>query len=143
MPFCPETGIPYGKSPFAFSGGTGKARFCSFASTVGCSIGVGDASAASEGSEVDRRDGCFVVVFLGWLGWKAFEIDLPTLLKKSPTGSAATHCPAKNNSAVTGMQIQRVRRRRVFNLQMFKVKLRFSVKIETKEKKKSFRANGL
>jgi hypothetical protein len=60
--------------------------------------------------EVGRRDTRFVFFSAGLgvgRGWKAFETDWPTFLKKSPTGSALTHGTLANNSAATSNQSQR------------------------------------
>jgi hypothetical protein len=67
-------------------------------------------------------------------GWKAFETDWLTFLKKSPTGSALTHRPLKNNSAATGNEIQRERIKRLVSFSAFNVKTRFSVGIGVEEK---------
>jgi len=65
--------------------------------------------------ELGRREARVVLFFsgdgVGW-GWKAFEIEWPTFLKKSPTGSAFTQRPVKKNSATTGNETQRERVRR-------------------------------
>src|SRR5215831_7419093 len=102
-------------SPFAFSTGTAEARstlgvaISSLTRLGGCSSGVGDTSAGFRFPEFGRRDtGLVFSVGLGvGRGWKAFETDWPTFLKKSPTGSAFTHGPLANNSAATGNQSQR------------------------------------
>jgi len=118
MPLCPGTGIPYGRSPFAFSAGTVEARctvtagviFSSLTGLLACSGGVGDASPGLRFRELGRRDTRFVFFSVGLgvgRGWKAFETDWPTFLKKSPTGSAFTHGPLANNSAATSNQRQR------------------------------------
>jgi len=68
MPFCPGTGIPYGRSPFAFSGGTVEARstltagvnFTSWTTFVGCPTGVAEAVATFDIREPGRREGGFV-----------------------------------------------------------------------------------
>jgi hypothetical protein len=67
-------------------------------------------------------------------GWNAFETDWLTFLKKSPTGSALTHRPLKNNSAVTDNKIQRERMKRLVRFSAFNVKTRFSVRIGVEEK---------
>src|SRR5437667_10934 len=46
-------------------------------------------------------------------GWKEFEMDCPTFLKKSPTGSALTQRPLKRNKAAIGKQTQRESMRRL------------------------------
>jgi hypothetical protein len=123
MPLWPGTGIPYGISPFAFSTGTAEAlstvivgvTFSSLTSFVGCSSGVGDASAGFRFRELGRRDTRFVFFSAGLgvgRGWKAFETDWPTFLKKSPTASAFTDRALKKNSATTGNEIQRERTKR-------------------------------
>jgi hypothetical protein len=99
---------------------------------VGTSTGAGDAAVAVKFRELGRRAARFVFFSFGLgvgRGWKAFETDWPTFLKKSPTGSALTHRPFKNNSAATGSEIQRERIKRIVRLSAFNVKTRFSVRI--------------
>jgi len=78
---------------------------------VDCSSGVGDASTRFDCGEVGCRDARFVGFFLVGLGvgrgWKALEMEWPTFLKKSPTGSPFTHGALTKNSAATGNEIQR------------------------------------
>jgi len=62
-------------------------------------------------------------------GWKAFETDWPTFLKKSPTGSAFMLRPLKKNSVATGNKTQRERIIRLIRFSAFNVKARFSVRI--------------
>jgi hypothetical protein len=144
MPLWPGTGIPYGISPFAFSTGTAEARstvgvaICSLTRLGGCSSGVGDTSAGFSFRELGRGDARFVFFSAGLgvgRGWKAFETDWPTFLKKSPTGSASTHRPLNKNSAVSGNEIQRERKKRLLELSAFNVKTRFSLRIRAQEKK--------
>src|SRR5262245_9320128 len=144
MPFWPGTGIPYGISPFAFSTGTAEARrtvgvaISSLARLGGRSSGVGDTSAGFRFRELGRRD-IRLVFFSAGLGvgrgWKAFETDWPTFLKKSPTGSASTHRAVNKNSAVTGNETQRERKERLLELSAFNVKTRFSLRVRAYEKK--------
>src|SRR6266498_5129492 len=132
MPLRPGTGIPYGISPFAFSAGAGEAgstvrvNFSSLAGFGGAPGALGPASPAFDSWEAGCREAR--VVFLGW-GWKAFEIDWPTFLKKSPTGSAFAHCPLKKKSAATGKQTRRERMRRFTILSAFNLKPGFSARI--------------
>jgi len=88
--------------------------------------------------ELGRRAARFVVFFsLGFAvgrGWKAFETDWLTFLKKSPTGSALTHRPLKNKSAATGNEIQREQIKRLVGFWTFNVNTRFSVGIGVEEK---------
>src|SRR5215467_805611 len=101
-------------SPFAFSTGTAEARstlgvaISSLTRLGGCSSGVGDTSAEFRFRELGRRDtGLVFPPGLGvGRGWKAFETDWPTFLKKSPTGSAFTLRALKKNSAATGNKTQ-------------------------------------
>lgn len=138
--------MPYGRSPFALSIGTPEARitvtvgviFSSSTGIVGCSTGVGDASAGFKLRELGRRGVRLVFLSAGLgvgRGWKAFETDWPTFLKKSPTGSAFTHRPLNKNSARIDDAIQRDRMK---NLMMmgFNVKAEFSARIGTYEKQK-------
>ena len=124
MPFCPATGIPYGMSPFAFSAGTTEARstvmagvsFTSRTTFVVCSTGVGDAPEIFGFREPGRREACAAFFSFGLgvgRGWKEFEMDCPTFLKKSPTGSALTQRPLKRNKAAIGKQTQRESMRRL------------------------------
>src|SRR5215475_8585256 len=125
-------------SPFAFSTGTAEAlstlgvAISSLTRLGGCASGVGDAWAGFRfrGPGLGRRGDTRLVFFSVGLGvgrgWKAFETDWPTFLKKSPTGSASTHRPLKKNSAVTGNEIQRERKKRLSELWGFNVKTRFS-----------------
>ena len=69
-------------------------------------------------------------------GWKAFETEWPTFLKKSPTGSAFTHRAVKKNSAATGNETQRERKTRLIRSSAFNVKAGFSVRIGVYEKEK-------
>ena len=146
MPLWPGTGIPYGKSPFAFSMGTPEARttvmvgatFSSRTRFVGCSSGVGDASAGFMFRELGRREARLFFFSEGFgvgRGWKAFDIDWPTFLKKSPTGSACTHGPLNKNSASAGMKIQREQIKDLIAMR-FNVKAGFSATIGTYEKQK-------
>ena len=125
-------------SPLAFSAGTAEARititvgvtFSCLTTTVGASSGVGDVSVIFEFRELGReaRFG-FLVVSVGvGRGSKAFEIDCPTLLKKSLTASAFAHRPLKKNSAATGTNNQRERMTRIVMLSAFNVKLGFSAR---------------
>src|SRR6476659_1945546 len=138
--------MPYGKSPFAFSGGADAARctttagvtFSSLTRSVGCSSGAGDAAVAVRFRELGRRAARFVVFFSVGLGvgrgWKAFETDWPTFLKRSPTGSAFTHRPLIKNSTATGSEIQREQLKQLVRFSAFNVKTRFSFGIGVKEK---------
>lgn len=73
MPLWLGTGIPYGKSAFAFSGGTLEARctmtegltFSSLARSTGCPSGVGEAPTTFDRGEVGRRETRVVVFFFG------------------------------------------------------------------------------
>lgn len=122
MPLWPGTGIPYGISPFAFSAGTAEARCTVTTGTFslltrfgGCSSGVGDAATGFDCGELGRRRACFVFFSAGLgvgRGWKALETDRPTFVKKSPTGSAFTRGPLKQNSATAGNETQRERTKR-------------------------------
>lgn len=100
---------------------------------VDCSTGVGDASTRFDCGEVACREARFVVFFFVGLGvgrgWKAFETDWLTFLKKSPTGFALTHRPLNKNSAATGSETQRERIKRLIRFSAFNVKARFSVRI--------------
>ena len=147
MPLWPGTGIPYGKSPFALSGGTAEARstvtgggsFSSLTRFVSCSRGVGDASAGLRFREIGRRAACFAFFSVGLgvgRGWKAFETDWPTFLKKSPTGSAFTLRALKKNSAATGNKTQCERIKRLIRLSAFNLKTGFSARIGAYEKEK-------
>src|SRR5215471_8674613 len=130
-------------SPFAFSTGTAEARstlgvaISSLTRLGGCSSGVGDTSAGFRFRELGRRD--TGVVFPAGLGvgrgWKAFETDWPTFLKKSPTGSAFTHRPLNKNSASTGKEIQRERIKDLI-VTRFNVKAGFSATFLTYWKQK-------
>src|SRR4051812_38484100 len=125
-------------SSFAFSGGTYAARctvtagvtFSCLTRSVGCSTGVGEAAVAVKIRELGRRAARFVVFFsVGFgvgRGWKAFETDWPTFLKRSPTGSAFTHRPLTRNSATTGSETQR-EMKRLLRFSAFNVKTTFSV----------------
>ena len=98
--------------------------FSSFATTVGSSTGAGDASVAVKFRELGRRAARFVFFSVGLgvgRGWKAFETDWPTFLKKSPTGSAFTHRALKKNSAATGNEIQRERKKWLIRFSAFNV----------------------
>src|SRR3954468_20476927 len=124
-------------SSFAFSGGTYAARctvtagvtFSSLTRSVGCSTGVGEAAVAVKIRELGRRAARFVVFFSVGVGrgWKAFETDWPTFLKRSPTGSAFAHRPPMTNSASSGSEIHRERIKRLVKFSRFNVKTRFSV----------------
>jgi hypothetical protein len=59
-------------------------------------------------------------------GWKAFETDWPTFLKRSPTGSAFTHRPLRRNSATTDSDSQREKIKQLLRFWTFNVKTRFS-----------------
>jgi hypothetical protein len=72
---------------------------------------VGFASGALGIREAGRRE---LRTFLDFCccdgcGWKEFEIDWPTLLKKSPTGSAFADRPLKKRSATISKIIHRER----------------------------------
>jgi len=147
MPLCPGTGIPYGRSPFAFSAGTVEARctvtagviFSSLTGLLACSGGVGDAWAGFRFRELGRRDTRFVFFSVGLgvgRGWKAFETDWPTFLKKSPTGSAFTDGPLANNSAATGNQSQRRWKKNVIRSSAFNDEAVISVRFGTYWKQK-------
>src|SRR5215472_4126815 len=147
MPFCPGTGIPYGMSPFAFSTGTAEARstvivgvaLSSGTRFVGCSSGVGDAWAGFRFCELGRRGTRFVFFSTGLgvgRGWKAFETDWPTFLKKSPSGSACTHGSLRKTSATTATKIQREQIKRLIRCSAFNVKAGFSATIRTYGKQK-------
>src|SRR5262245_25916373 len=113
--------------------------FSSLTTLVGCSSGVGDASAGLRFRELGRRDTCLVFFSAGFgvgRGWKAFETDWPTFLKKSPTGSAFTHGPLTNNSAATSNQSQRGWTKDVLRSWAFNVKTGFSARIGTYQKQK-------
>jgi hypothetical protein len=135
-------------SPFAFSAGTAEARstvttgiFSSLTKFGGCSSGVGDAATRFDCDEVGRRDTRFVFLSAGLgvgRGWKAFETDWPTFLKKSPTGSAFADRPLNNNSATAGNKIQRKRTKRSTRCSAFNVKTEFSARIGAYEKQKNF-----
>lgn len=140
MPLWPGTGIPYGKSPFAFSAGTADAcstvtlgvTFSSLTRLVGCSRGVGDASAGLGIRELGRRATRFVFLSAGLgvgRGWKAFETDWLTFLKKSPIGSAFTHGPLAKNSTATGNEIQRDRIKLLIWSSAFNLEMRFSLRV--------------
>jgi hypothetical protein len=106
--------------------------FSSLATTVGSSTGAGDALLAVKFREPGRRAARFVFFSFGLgvgRGWKAFETDWPTFLKKSPTGSAFTHRPLKKHNAATGSKTQRERKKRLIGFSAFNVKARFSVRI--------------
>src|SRR5213593_2144370 len=128
-PFRFGTGIPYGMSPFAFAGGAAEAGntvgagFSSLTDFGGSSSGLASVAAAFDSRDVSRPEACFFLVGPGegW-GWKAFEIDWPTFLKKSPTGSAFAQRPLNKKSATTGKQIQRELMRRLIRLSAFNVK---------------------
>jgi hypothetical protein len=130
-PFWPGTGIPYCISPLAFPAGAADAGstvggdFSSLGGGFdGSSTGVGVGAAAFDPREVDRRGGrVFLGCCCGGGGWKAFEMDWPTFLKKSPTGSAFAHRPLKKKSATTSKEMQRERIRRLIKLSVFNVKL--------------------
>ena len=106
---------------------------------AGCSSGVGDASTTFDCDEVGCREGRFVVFFLVGMGvargWKAFEMEWPTFLKKSPTGSPFTHRALKKNNAVTGNKIQR-EQKDLGKSSAFNVKSGFSARIGTYGKQK-------
>jgi hypothetical protein len=75
-------------------------------------------------------------------GWKAFETDCPTFLKKSPTGSALTQRPLKRKRAATGKQTQRESMRRLIELSACTFKPGFFTNVGGLEKKISL-PNGL
>jgi hypothetical protein len=92
---------------------------------VGTSTGAGDAAVVVKFCELGRRAARFVFFSVGLgvgRGWKAFETDWPTFLKKSPTGSAFTHRPLKKNSAATGNETQHERKKRLNRFSAFNVK---------------------
>jgi hypothetical protein len=94
---------------------------------------VGDASAGLRFRELGRRDTRFVFFSAGLgvgRGWKAFETDWPTFLKKSPTGSAFAHCPLKKKNAATGNKTQRQRIKQLISFSAFNVEPVFSAKVE-------------
>ena len=138
--------MPYGKSPFAFSAGTVEARCTRTLGVtfslrfVDCSSGVGDGSTRFECGDVGCRDALLVVFFLVGLGvgrgWKAFEMEWPTFLKKSPTGSPFTHRALKKNSAATGNKIQREQMKDLSKSSAFNVKTGFSERIGSYGKQK-------
>ena len=131
-------------SPFAFSTGTAEARstlgvaISSLTRLGGCSSGVGDSPAEFRFRELGRRDtGLVFPAGLGvGRGWKAFETDWPTFLKKSPSGSACTHGSLRKNSATTGTKIQRERMKRLIRSSAFNMKAGFSATIRTYGKQK-------
>jgi hypothetical protein len=90
---------------------------------VGCSSGVGDASTKFDFDEVGCREARFVgFFFVGpgvGRGWKAFEMEWPTFLKKSPTGSPFTDRALKKNTAATGRESQRERMKRLIRFSGF------------------------
>jgi len=90
---------------------------------VGFSNGVGDASTRFDCDEVGCREGRFVVFFFVGLGvgrgWKAFEMEWPTFLKKSPTGSPFTDRALKKNTAAIGSESQRERIKRLIRFSGF------------------------
>jgi hypothetical protein len=131
-PFWPGTGIPYCISPLAFPAGAADAGrtvggdFSSLGggfdgSSIGVGLGLG--SAAFDIRDAGRRE---LRVFLGCCcgggGWKAFEMDWPTFLKKSPTGSACAGRSFKKKRATTSKEIQRERIRRLIGLSALTVK---------------------
>src|SRR4029077_14526038 len=119
--------------------------FSSLTRFVGCSSGVGDAPTRFDCGELARCAARFVFFSVGLgvgCGWKAFETDWPTFLKKSPTGSAVTQRPLKKNSAATGSEIQRERKKRLIRFSAFNVKTRFSVGSGSK-RRKNFSAREL
>ena len=138
-------------SPFAFSTGTAEARstlgvaICSLTRLGGCSSGVGDTLAGFRFGELGRRDpGLVFSAGLGvGRGWKAFETDWPTFLKKSPSGSACTHGSLRKNSATTGTKIQRERIKRLIRSSAFNVKADFPQGSRVMGSKKSFCAETL
>src|SRR5213593_4448880 len=113
-PFRFGTGIPYGMSPFAFAGGAAEAGntvgagFSSLTDFGGSSRGLASVPAAFDSRDVSRPEARFFLVGPGegWV-WKAFEIDWPTFLKKSPTGSPFAECPLKRKSATMSNEIHR------------------------------------
>ena len=134
-------------SPFAFSTGTAEARstvivgvaLSSGTRFVSCSSGVGDAWAGFRFREPGRCDTRFVFFSTGLgvgRGWKAFETDWPTFLKKSPSGSACTHGSLRKNSAASATKIQRERIKRLIRSSAFNVKAGFSATIRTYGKQK-------
>src|SRR5205809_1325930 len=127
-PFRFGTGIPYGISPFAFAAGAAEAGntvgagFSSLTGFGGSSRGLASVPAAFDSRDVSPPGPRFFLVGPGegW-GWKAFEIDWPTFLKKSPTGSALAHCPLKRKSATIRNEIQRKRKMRLSEFSAFNV----------------------
>ena len=88
--------------------------------------------------ELGRRDTRLLFFSAGLgvgRGWKAFETDWPTFLKKSPTGSAFTHRAFNKNSAITGKAVQREQIKDLI-VMAFNVKAGFSATIGTYEKQK-------
>src|SRR5215211_433241 len=149
MPLWPGTGMPYGKSPFAFSAGAAEAcstvtvgvTFSSLTRLICCSSGVGDASVGLRFRELGRRAIRFVFLSAGLgvgRGWKAFETDSPTFLKKSPTGSAFTHGALAKNSAATGNESHCERIKNLIKSSAFTLKRGFSARIGTHGKQKIF-----
>ena len=107
-------------SPVAFSAGAAEAGstvrvISSLAGFDGSPSGVGTASAAFEVASLEGR-AVFRVGRGDGRGWKAFEIDWPSFLKKSPVGSAFVRCPLKKKSAATSKEMQRERAKRVIGL---------------------------
>jgi hypothetical protein len=89
--------------------------------------------------ELGRRDTRLLFFSAGLgvgRGWKAFETDWPTFLKKSPTWSAFTHRALNKNSAITGKVIKRERTKDLI-VMAFNVKAGFSATIGTYEKQKN------
>jgi len=112
--------------------------FSRLTTSVGSSTGVGDASGAFELCEPGRRKPCFIFFSVGFgvgRGWNAFETDWPTLLKKSPTGSASAHGPVKKNSAASDNEARRERMRRLIELSAFNVKQDFPRTLGAKRRK--------
>jgi hypothetical protein len=107
--------------------------FSSLAGFNGSSGGLGLASATFKSREPGRLVVRFFLVGAGeGRGWNAFEIDWPTFLKKSPTGSAFAHRPLKNKRATRSKKIQRIRQ--LIELSAFNVKPGLSARIAPGEK---------
>jgi len=62
-------------------------------------------------------------------GWKAFETDWLTFLKKSPTGSAFTQRAFKKNSTAAGNEIHRDRIKVLIGSSAFNVETGFSLRV--------------
>jgi hypothetical protein len=95
--------------------------------------------------EPGRREACIAFFSLGLgvgRGWKEFEMDCPTFLRKSPTGSALTQRPLKKNRAAIGKQTQRESMRGLSELSACTFKPGFFTNVGGLEKKISL-PNGL